>query len=224
VFLYYITDRKQLSADPEESIRLLLDRVRMAAQAGIDAIQLRERDLEARHLTELGLRAMELIAQERSEERRTRLLVNSRVDVAIACGADGVHLPSNDISAADARSVLVGAHVKDPLIGVSCHTCREVKLASSNGADFSVFGPVFAKAEKNSVPTDTAGLQQACFAGRTSTSRMPVIALGGVSLQNAGECLRVGAAGIAGIRLFQDGDVAETISTLRSLPVSLPSA
>src|SRR5689334_3851289 len=94
MFLYYITDRRQLSPNNNEATHLLLDRIRNAAGAGIDAIQLRERDLSTRELTELGKRAVEIVRKANSS---TRLLINSRMDVAIACGADGVHLRSDDI-------------------------------------------------------------------------------------------------------------------------------
>ena len=94
MFLYYITDRRQLSSDEDERTRLLLDRISAAASEGVDAIQLREKDLSARELVELGTRAIEIMRAFNplnASRQRTGLLINSRVDVAIACGADGVH-------------------------------------------------------------------------------------------------------------------------------------
>jgi len=217
VFLYYVTDRKQLSADPEKSIQLLLERIRLAAEAGVDAIQLREKDLSAREMTNLGLRAMEVVNKinaSRTPKTQTHVLINSRVDVAVACGCDGVHLRSDDISAADARAVLIQAGIKQPLVGVSCHSVAEVEQAYGHGADFVVLGPVFAKsgAEK------PIGLALISSVVKSLGDRaLPVLALGGVTLDNAAACMEAGAAGVAGIRLFQSGNVSETVLRLRSL-------
>ena len=217
MFLYYVTDRKQLSADPEKSIQLLLERIRLAAEAGVDAIQLREKDLSAREMTNLGLRAMEVVNKinaSRTPKTQTHVLINSRVDVAVACGCDGVHLRSDDISAADARAVLIQAGIKQPLVGVSCHSVAEVEQAYGHGADFVVLGPVFAKsgAEK------PIGLALISSVVKSLGDRaLPVLALGGVTLDNAAACMEAGAAGVAGIRLFQSGNVRETVSRLRSL-------
>jgi thiamine-phosphate pyrophosphorylase len=211
VFLYYITNRKQLSANEDVARRLLLDRVRMAATAGVDAIQIRERDLSARELTELGRRAVEIARQAKSS---AKVLINSRSDIAIACGADGVHLRSDDISAADARAIFMHAG-QHPVIGVSCHTPDDVELCEGNGADFAVFGPVFEK-DREIKEEGLSSLEAVCTR-RAAKPVMPVLALGGVSTENAPECLRAGAAGIAGIRLFQNGNVDEVISRLRKV-------
>jgi len=212
VFLYYITDRKQLSANEDESRRLLLERMRMAAAAGVDAIQLRERDLSVRELTELGRRAVELV---REANPTAKVLINSRSDIAIACAANGVHLRSDDISAADARAIFMHAGILHPMIGVSCHSRAEVESAEGHGADFAVFGPIF---EKHSEINEEglASLQAACNRWAAKPP-MPVLALGGVNLQNAQGCLQAGAAGIAGIRLFQNGNLEQVISELRKL-------
>jgi thiamine-phosphate pyrophosphorylase len=196
-------------------VRLLLDRIAAAAGAGIDAIQLRERDLNARELVELGSRAMEIVRRLSAHGApATRLLVNSRVDVAIACDADGVHLRSDDLSAADARLIFGQAGVSKPLIGVSCHTVQQVSLAEGHGADFAVYGPVFGKENDDAVPTGVAGLKEACRR-RAAQIPMPVLALGGVTLSSATDCLKAGAYGIAGIRLFQNGNLTETVLRLR---------
>jgi len=212
VFLYYITDRKQLSANGNDAERLLLDRIRMAAAAGVEAIQIRERDLSTRELTDLGREAAKIVRQANPS---TKLLINSRSEVAIACEADGVHLRSDDISAADARSIFMQAGILRPIIGVSCHTARDVELAEGHGADFAVFGPVF---EKNYQVSDKgiSALHAACHRG-SAKPPMPVLALGGVTRENALECLRAGAAGIAGIRLFQNGNLEQITSELRDL-------
>jgi len=194
---------------------LLLDRISAAANAGIDAIQLREKDLSARELVELGTRTMEIVRRLRtSGATATRLLINSRVDAAIACAADGVHLRSDDLAAADARVILAQAGVSTAIIGVSCHTVQEVSLAEGHGADFAVYGPVFEKENDDAVPTGVAGLKEACRR-RAAQIPMPVLALGGVTLSSATDCLKAGAYGIAGIRLFQNGNLTETVLRLR---------
>ena len=196
----------------------MLDCIGHAARAGVDFIQLREKDLPSRALEQLARRATEMVEAARQQHgSATKLLINSRVDVAIACGADGVHLrsaASGEISAADARAIFDSAGVARLIIAVSCHTEREVRLAESEGADFAVFGPVF---EKDGMPA--MGLSELARIARRQAASvpMPVLALGGVNLVNTRECVEGGAAGVAGIRLFQQGDVEETISRLRTI-------
>jgi len=203
LLLYYITDRKQLG-----SSEALLERIRAAAQAGVDWIQLREKELPVRELEDLAQQARTAI-----EGTQAKLLINSRVDVAIACGLDGVHLTSakHELSASEARVVFAKAGLASPLIGVSCHGIEEVLLAESHGADFVVFGPVFGKGSEPGVGIE--GLRRAC-AAVSNGSTLKVLALGGVDAANAADCVRAGAAGIAGIRLFQTGDVMRTVTTL----------
>jgi thiamine-phosphate pyrophosphorylase len=217
VFLYYITDRTQLSNDASVASRLLLERIAAATKAGIDAIQIREKDLSTRELMDLATRAVEIVHAENalsSTKIQTRLLINSRVDVSIASGADGVHLRSEDLSAAEARAIYTRAGVARPLVAVSCHNVGEVELAEGESADFAVFGPVFEKSGQEA-PAGLAALRRACQR-RAARPPMPVLALGGVNVVNASECIQAGAAGIAGIRLFQKGNLSETISRLRS--------
>ncbi len=141
--------------------------------------------------------------------------MNSRSDVAIDCEADGVHLRSDDISAAEVRAIFMHAGVVRPVIGVSCHTAAEVELAEGHGADFAVFGPVFEK--KDEVREKGISALHAACDRRAGKPPMPVLALGGVNAENAIECLQAGAAGIAGIRLFQNGKVEQVVSQLRKL-------
>lgn len=198
----------------------MVDCISAAANADVDAIQLREKDLSARELVELGTRAVEIAQRVYTRglsRSRTKILVNSRIDAAIACGADGVHLRSDDVSAADARAIFAQAGISSALIGVSCHTLQDVLLAQGHGADFAVYGPVFGKADSEAPPTGLAGLKEVCRRRRAAQHRMPVLALGGVTASNAGACLRAGARGIAGIRLFQNGNLAETVSQLRRI-------
>jgi thiamine-phosphate pyrophosphorylase len=226
LFLYYITDRRQLSGNREEGVRLLLARVRLAAEAGIDAIQLRERDLSARELIGLGIRAKEILDEvnsQRAPNLRTRLLINSRIDVAIACGADGVHLRSDDIPASDARHVFLHTGMFQPVVAVSCHAAEEVELAEGHGADFAVFGPVFGKPAHSVNPLGIVELEKACRKRTAANPRMPVLALGSVTAENAADCLQAGAAGVAGIRIFQEGNLLATVSRLRGLDVAGPN-
>jgi thiamine-phosphate pyrophosphorylase len=215
LLLYYITDRKQFPGPEPRRRELLLAQIAEAARAGVDYIQLREKDLPARELESLAREAVRLVRETRNVNCETRLLINSRSDVALAVGADGVHSPSDDIPASDARAVWASALARNSkletrnfVIAVSCHTAEEVRLAEAQGADFAVFGPVF---EKVGTPLSTGldALHVACL------GHMPVLALGGVALENARACIAAGAAGIAAIRLFQENDIANVVKKLR---------
>ena len=210
----YVTDRTAFAGNEAERQRRLLARISEAASAGVDYIQLREKDLPMRELELLARAAMSIVANARRDHGvGTALLINSRSDVALAAHADGVHLRSDDISPLDVRKVWDAAHPATPaLISVSCHTPEETTRAAANGANFAHFAPVFGKI---SIPaTKPAGLdalRKACRAG------IPVLALGGVTLENAPDCLKAGAAGIAAIRLFQENNIADVVRRLRSL-------
>jgi thiamine-phosphate pyrophosphorylase len=208
--LYYITDRRQFPGNSTEQERRLLAKIAECATARVDYIQLREKDLSTRALEELANKAMTALGGS-----PTKLLINSRIDVALACGAHGVHLPSNDLPASEARAVFFRAEVTAPVIGVSTHAQAEVAYAESHGADFAVFGPVFEK-DNAANPEGLTQLRQICSRVQTSASAMPIFALGGVSTHNAQLCLQAGAAGIAGIRLFQENDVDRIVKRLRT--------
>jgi len=209
MLLYYITDRAQFPGSDAERRARLLDKIAEGARAGVDFIQLREKDLSARELETLARQAMSRLAGTSNQQPATRLLINSRIDVAIATGAAGVHLTSTDIGAADARAICTKAGFANPVIAVSCHTAEEVRRAAADGADFAVFAPVFEKQGRAGV-----GLEKLRGACRAAAS-MPVFALGGVTLENARSCLDAGAAGVAAIRLFQDNDIARVVTVLR---------
>lgn len=212
--LYYITDRKQFSGDSKEQERRLLDKMAECAAAGVDYIQLREKNLSTRALEKLANKAMSALGGS-----WTKLLINSRTDVALACGAHGVHLPSNDLPASEARTIFSVANqtvpnMAGPIIGVSAHSAAEVAYAEAHGADFAVFAPVFAKGSA----ANSEGLEhlrQICDRARTRSSAMPVLALGGITLQNVHLCLQAGAQGIAGIRLFQANDAHTVVRKVR---------
>lgn len=206
MLLYYITDRLQFVGGENERRQALVAKVAEAARCDVDLIQLREKDLSARELEDLARTVVDAIRQ---NSGKTRLLINSRTDVAIACGADGVHLRSEDVSPEDVRSAWKSSKNQDgPYIGVSCHTRQDVARACAEKADFVVFAPVFEK--KDALATGIAGLRDAC------QEKTPVIALGGVTVENARLCVEAGAAGIAGIRLFQQNDIAKVVGELRS--------
>lgn len=208
MLLYYITDRTQFPGGELERWKRLLASIAEAARCGIDYVQLREKELATRDLETLARDAMERI---RATGGKTRLLINSRTDVALAAEADGVHLKSKDVLPEEVRKIWRnGKGSAQPLVAVSCHTEAEVLAAEKSGADFVVFGPVFAK--KDASEMGTAGmdlLEAVCRIG------IPVFALGGVTAENAAMCMAAGAKGIAGIRLFQGKNVTETVAKLR---------
>jgi thiamine-phosphate pyrophosphorylase len=154
---------------------------------GVDVIQIREKDVPARALFEFTLAVIEARQADLHAHNQTKILVNSRADVALAAGADGVHLPAKA-----PRETLPGL-----LVARSCHTVDEVREST---ADFVTFGPVFRSPGKGN-PVGLEALQAACSLGKT------VYALGGVDWDNAIDCVEAGAEGIAGIRMFQEPDL-----------------
>ncbi len=139
---YYITDRTQFAGGEAERRTQLLRTIRHAAAAGIDYIQLREKDLCIRDLELLAREALHLIRA----EGPSRLLINHRTDVALAVGADGVHLTGTDIAASDARALAAKSRPASQfLIAASCHSAQQVRLAEAHGADFAVLAPIFEK-------------------------------------------------------------------------------
>jgi thiamine-phosphate pyrophosphorylase len=207
--LCYITDRRQFAGDAQEQEQRLLAKIAECAAAGVDYVQLREKDREVRALEELALKAMAVLGGS-----RTQLLINSRTDVALACGAHGVHLPSNDLAASEVRAIFARAGKSESIVGVSTHSAAEVASAESHGANFVVFGPVFEK----SGSANRGGLEQLrqiCHRAEAAQPRMPVWALGGITLENAQQCVAAGAEGIAAIRLFQENDVSRIVAMIR---------
>lgn len=155
----------------------------------VDWVQVRDKDLPVRDLMELVKQVMAM-----PNPHSAKVLVNSRVDVAIAAGAAGVHLPSGSIAASEWRAIA------NFLIGVSCHSLDDVLRAEKEGADYVLYGPVFAPISKIS---DLAprGLDELRRVSRAA--KIPVLALGGITWENAESCVDAGAAGVAGISMFQ---------------------
>jgi thiamine-phosphate pyrophosphorylase len=195
--LYLITDRKATNGRP------LLDVVAQALSGARSshqlAVQLREKDLSGRELFELACALRPI-----TSAAGAWLFVNDRIDVALAAGADGVHLAGGSLSASDVRAL-------GPLrVAASTHTADDVARAAAAGVDFVVFGPVFATASKPAVaPVGLATLKIVTGLG------IPVLALGGVTADNVADCLISGAVGVAGIRfVISATNSAERVSSL----------
>lgn len=196
---YYITDRKGLAPRP------LLPRLQAGIRAGVDLIQLREKDLPTPELVNLAKAAIES-----SRGSGTRILINDRLDIAVGVGADGIHLGRQSLPPEVVRQE-IGPHL---LMGVSCHSIEEALQAEIAGADYVLFGPIFETPSKRPYgpPLGLARLSEA--ARRVG---VPVIALGGITLGKVAACLTAGASGIAGIRLFQDSSsLGDRVQELRT--------
>ena len=173
--------------------------------ARIDLVQIREKNLSASVLYQLATTAAGI-----TRESSTKLLINDRSDIAAAAGADGVHLATSSLPTAVVRQTFGD----DFLIGVSTHSPEEAALARSTGADFVVFGPVFETNSKKEYgePTGLPGLAQVC----AELSPFPVLALGGVTLDKAADCIRAGAGGIAAISMLHQPDrLADIVDAIR---------
>ena len=184
--------------DPRFSNILRL--VQAAVAAKVSLFQIREKSLPARVLYELTVRAVEI-----TRGSHTRLLINDRSDVARAAGADGVHLTTHSLPAQVVRSIS-GAEF---LIGVSTHSLQAARDAAKAGADFVVFGPVF-ETESKRVYGAPLGFEKL----REVTNELrefPVVAIGGITIENVEQCFAAGASGVAAIRLLNDASEIESI-------------
>ena len=200
--IYLITKGEATPANFVEKSRDIFDIIRLAVDEEVSLIQLREKNLPARLLFELTVRAVAI-----TRGSATRLLVNDRADVAIAANADGIHLAANSLSA----SVIHEHFPKELIIGVSTHTDREVINSAAHGADFVVFGPICETPGKASL-LGVAGLAEVCKTVRP----FPVLALGGIDGSNVSSILEAGASGFAAIRALNDPDSLRSICrTLR---------
>lgn len=215
--LCYVTDRRSLPlSTSRDAQRLLVENVARAAGAGVDWIQLREKDYTGREWSELVRESLQAIA---NQGVAARILVNDRLDVALACGAGGVHLSENGIPVMEAvrlRDEFFATRglKKDFLVGVSCHSLGAALGAAKGGADYINFSPIYQTPSKANFgpPHGVERLAKICQA-----VGIPVLALGGITEQNAPECFQAGVAGVAAIRLFQDGsDLGEVVQRLHA--------
>ena len=204
-----MTDRKALPGD--KTAAALLDTIRAAAVAGVDWVQIREKDLSARELLGLVRQAVALASVRPGETHpgSVQMIVNDRLDVALAAGAAGVHLGH---ASAPTREVVrwcrAGNAPADFLIGVSCHSLKGAQEAESAGASYTYFGPIYETPSK--IPFGKPhGLEE--LAQVANAVSIPVIAIGGINASNAADCLRAKAAGIAAIRMVQDAPNADSL-------------
>lgn len=196
--LCYITDRHGLGPAS------LPGHIQAAARAGVDLIQLREKDMPSRELAELASGAVEA-----ARGRETRIVVNDRLDIAMAAGADGVHLGGQS-----APPEVVRSHAeKSFLVGVSCHSPDDAIRAEASGADYVLLGPIFDTPSKRRYGPPL-GLNQLSEAA--NRIRIPLLALGGITAERVRLCLEAGATGIAAIRLFQEcSSIEDLVRELR---------
>jgi thiamine-phosphate pyrophosphorylase len=198
---YAITDRLRLGADEPTRQAALLRQAARLAKEGVDFLQLREKDLPAGALADLARKLRETL---RKRGSNTKLLINSRADIALAHHADGVHLTSSpgELTPGQIRALYPGANLSLPVISVSCHSLAEADAAHDAGATHILFGPVFEKRVGSLLISEGLGLA-ALTAACKAAAPIPVLALGGATKANTAACLSAGAAGIAAIRLFQ---------------------
>jgi len=196
--LAMVTDRRRYGAHDEWASERLVAAAQRAARAGVDLIQIRERGLDDRRLLALAEQVRRLISGAGS-----RMLINDRIDVALAAQADGVHLPARAISGARVRGIVPEGF----LIGRSVHTEAEaVGAERAGGCDYLMFGSVFESASKP-VGNTVAGIES--LASVCAKVRLPVLAIGGVTLARVPDVVRAGAAGIAAIGLFAEAEDRE---------------
>lgn len=222
MLLYAITSRRALPGDDAEQRRRLVELALAWASGGVDYIQIREKDLPLPELQSLAAQVVEAV---RSTASDTRVLVNGPAQIAIAAGADGVHLPSTPglepagnpqmvgtagtaVRAADGAYERAG---REAIVSAACHSPEEIRRAS--GASLLLFSPVFEKVTAQKV-TSGQGLT-ALRAAVELAAPIPVVALGGVTEKNAAACIENGAAGIAAIRLFI-GDAWRSLVSVQS--------
>jgi thiamine-phosphate pyrophosphorylase len=208
--LCYVTDRRALEGAPDSPDLPLRDCIHRAIAAGTNWIQIREKGLETRALVELARFAVDA-----TRGTSTRVLINDRLDLALAANAAGVHLGEKSVPLEVVAEWRRSAARLDFLIGVSCHSLESAQIAGRGGADYVFFGPVFATPSKAAygAPQGLERLREVC-----SSVEIPVLVIGGVTAGNARACIAAGAAGIAAIRLFQDAkDSAELAAELKAI-------
>lgn len=200
----YVTDSQSLGlADLCSGV---LTKIEAAVGAGVDWVQIREKEMPARQLLAIaraavGMRSRRPVTPGGADRPPSLVLVNDRLDVALAADAAGIHLGRQSMSVHEVIDWRRrGRAATDFTVGISCHTIDELHLAEDAGVDYAFFGPVFDTPAKRlfGLPLGIAKLAAACRA-----TRLRVIAIGGVTPENSAECLHAGGAGIAAIRMFQ---------------------
>lgn len=198
-----MTDGKALPSEPRAGV---LEAIRRAAAARVDFVQIREKDLLTGELLKIAREAVGMA----KAANATRVIVNDRLDVALAAGASGVHLGQESAPAAKVIEWRrAGGAPEEFLVGVSCHSIEQARDAEAAGASYVFFGPVFDTPAKRSFgpPQGVEKLGKVC-----SAVKIPVIAIGGVSESTAADCIQAGAAGIAAIRLIQEAKSGEALA------------
>ena len=211
----YVTDLRSfeiLPASPRPDparallpeVNALYDSIPRAIAAGISWIQIREKDLDTRTLLEVAR-----FAVTKAHASSTRVLINDRLDVALAANAAGIHLGEKSLPLEVVTEWRRSSGRTDFLVGVSCHSLEAACAAATGGANYIFFGPVFATPSKAAfgAPQGIDRLREVC-----ASVKIPVLAIGGVNLENARDCLKAGASGIAAIRQFQNAKAAAEIS------------
>lgn len=219
--LCYVTDRRSLPADTvaDDPFAPILQRIDAYAAAGIDWIQIREKDLDEKQCASLADQATRSAASHyRKRKSLTAIVVNHHISVAIKAQALGVHLTENSITVADAIETAAANKRKDLWVGKSCHSLEVAQAAEREGGYYLFFGPVFPTPSKAPFgpPQGLDRLAEVC-----RSVSIPVLAIGGVTLENIPDCLTAGASGIAAIRLFQDApDPVSLVASLRRITSS----
>jgi thiamine-phosphate pyrophosphorylase len=221
--LCYVTDRRSLEVSSHPDLmEPLLEKIALAAAAGVDWIQLREKDLTGKQSALLVSEALNRVSKlpiqpQAATQKLRRILVNDRLDVALASRAGGLHLGENSLPVGEAKRLLLSSPAAqtlahDFILGVSCHSLEAAQSAASSGANYIFFGPVFATPSKAALgsPQGVDRLAAVC-----RSINIPVLAIGGITLANVSSCLSAGASGIAAIRLFQDS--ADPTSIVRAI-------
>src|SRR5262249_11638972 len=202
--LYLITNRRAFRHSEEQ-----IEMIRRGAQAGCQLIQIREKDLSASELRDFVRKAIAV-----ARPFGARVLVNDRFDVAMAAEADGVHLRVNSLPSHEVRRIVLEKGLRSFLIGVSTHSLDEIRTAESGGADFVVFGPIYDTPSKREygAPVGLENLAEVCQA-----TRLPVLAIGGITLANFRKTMDCSAAGIAAIGLFTDpNNIEQNVKSILS--------
>lgn len=206
--LCYVTDRSTLPGGEDA----LAAAIRSALDAGVDWIQIREKTLPTRRLLELARGAVQHASEKAAA--RPRIILNDRLDVALAAAAHGVHLGGMSMPVSEVQRWLRSSPATEPrtppdapvrvpagfLLGRSCHSLLEAQQAQRDGASYVILGPIFSTPSKLAFgpPLGVARLGEVCRA-----LRIPVLAIGGITVESAPQFLSAGAAGLAAIRLFQ---------------------